>query len=298
MKVDLLPGTYVLAVSGGVDSMALLHAVAALGNKHRFVVAHFDHGIRPDSHQDRQLVAEKSRHYGLPFVYENGNLGPNASEAAARKARYAFLRSVERAANARAIVTAHHSDDVLETAVLNVLRGTYRKGLTSLASRPGLERPLLHMKKGAIIAYAHDHGLTWREDSTNTSTAYARNFVRHKLLAGTSELKKAQAHASLQRLHGMNNELDRHLLHVLHLQDAHHLLDRTMFVRLPHVVAREVMAAWLRNNGVRDFDSRTLLRLVVAGKTYPKGRLAPVGKGVTMVNLGKHLALKHIDRQK
>src|SRR5690606_4946866 len=131
MKLE--PGHYVVAVSGGVDSMALLDMVAKQSRpKVSFTVAHFDHGIRDDSHLDRRLVGEVAQRHNLPFVYERGELGAGASEALAREARYAFLRKVQHSTGARGIMTAHHHDDVVETAVLNMLRGTGRKGLSSL----------------------------------------------------------------------------------------------------------------------------------------------------------------------
>src|SRR5665213_799396 len=134
MNVDLVPGKYVVAVSGGVDSISLLHILQAQPGV-RLIVAHFDHGIREDSVEDRRLVQNVAREYRLPFVYDAGNLGVDTSEAAARQARYRFLRRVQQASGARAIVTAHHQDDLLETAILNLLRGTGRKGLTALSNR-------------------------------------------------------------------------------------------------------------------------------------------------------------------
>src|ERR1700712_59168 len=101
----LNPGTYILAVSGGVDSMVLLHVLAQQPGL-QLVVAHLDHGIRTDSAQDRQLVQKTARRLDVPFVYHEAKLGSDASEAAARQARYQFLRTAQQAAGARAIVTA------------------------------------------------------------------------------------------------------------------------------------------------------------------------------------------------
>jgi tRNA(Ile)-lysidine synthase TilS/MesJ len=98
-------------------------------------------------------------------------LGPKTSEAKARDARYKFLEEVKAVNKAKAIVTAHHQDDVLETAILNMLRGTGRRGLTSLQNRKNLIRPLLKFSKAAIKNYAKSHKLKWREDSTNENNA-------------------------------------------------------------------------------------------------------------------------------
>src|SRR5690606_5271626 len=105
--IKIRPGKYVVAVSGGVDSMVLLDLLRQKP-KLELIVAHFDHGIRPDSAEDRKLVQRVAKHYDLPFVYAEGKLGPKASEALAREARYAFLRRVQAEQGAEAIITAHH----------------------------------------------------------------------------------------------------------------------------------------------------------------------------------------------
>src|SRR5260221_102633 len=128
MELNVNPGKYIVAVSGGVDSMALLDMLVVLPGL-ELVVAHFERGIRADSDQDRQLVAATAARYGLPFVFMRGNLGAGVSEAAARTARYAFLGRVRGAHNAGAIITAHHQDDVIETALINLVRGTGSRGL-------------------------------------------------------------------------------------------------------------------------------------------------------------------------
>ena len=93
------PGRYVVAVSGGVDSMALLHLLQQQPGL-QLTVAHFDHGIRLDSEMDRFFVSDQARAYRLPYVYARGDLGPSASEDVARRARYQFLHQVRRAVEA------------------------------------------------------------------------------------------------------------------------------------------------------------------------------------------------------
>jgi tRNA(Ile)-lysidine synthetase-like protein len=105
--MHLSDGRYVVAVSGGVDSVALLDILRQQTGL-ELIVAHFDHGIRKDSCQDRLLVEQLAKRYGLTFVYEEAKLGPRTSEETARRARYAFLNKVMREHQAVAIVTAHH----------------------------------------------------------------------------------------------------------------------------------------------------------------------------------------------
>lgn len=287
--------TYVVAVSGGVDSVVLLDILAGvvagrqaerqmLGGEladapFRLVVAHFDHGIRPDSGEDRRFVQGLAQRYGLPFVYDEGRLGPGASEAAARQARYAFLRRVGQASHARAIVTAHHEDDVLETALINLLRGTGRKGLSSLRSTAGICRPLLEVPKARIKDYARQHGLEWREDSTNADTTYLRNYVRHVLLLRAGPAGRRRLREMVLAAQEQNQVIDRLLAEQLELQSGGShpgRLERHWFIMLPHAVAREAMAAWLRQSGINGFDRRTLERLVVAGKTLAPGKQADI----------------------
>lgn len=272
--IRLEPGHYIIAVSGGVDSMSLMHMLAAhhrdKSRPVRFTVAHFDHGIRDDSHIDRQLVAETARRLKLPFVYGEGGLGPQASEDEARQARYEFLRSVQQHANARAIVTAHHHDDVVETAVLNLLRGTGRKGLSSLKSRDGLVRPLLHVPKHALRAYAEANGLVWHEDSTNINQVYRRNYVRHSIIKRAKE-KSPQEYRRLlmllRRQRELNHAIDGLLEQLLHVQSSRTALRRRDVVNLPYAVAAELVAEWLRQNGKGNFNKWLIDRLTVAIRT-------------------------------
>lgn len=289
------PGTYVVAVSGGVDSMVLLDLLRQ-DERWKLVVAHMDHGIRPDSAEDRRLVEAAAQRFGLPFVYREARLGAGASEAAAREARYDFLAQVRDGHEARAIVTAHHQDDVLETAVINLLRGSGRKGLTALASRSGVERPLLMIPKNDIIAYAKDRGLEWREDSTNRNTDYLRNYVRHQLLPRFDAEGRQQLWEIITGLRGTNIELDDLLARQLAERLTAGGVDRSWFAQLPHDVARETMATWLRGRGVRDFDSKTLERLVVAAKTARPGKMFDVLHKVTLRVDADHLALTGAER--
>lgn len=292
MKVDLPIGTYVVAVSGGVDSMVLLDVLAKMASDdYHFVVAHFDHGVRADSDEDRKFVEATAEKYGLPFVFDRGNLGAGASEEAARKARYAFLNRVRAASGAQAIITAHHQDDLVETAFINLLRGTNRRGLTSLRSTGEIVRPFLGYRKQQLLDYAREHGLVWHEDSTNQDTSYLRNHVRHDIIPKLTSGQRAQIVATLQELTAVNQTLDEVLLAFLSKQPDVQTIDRSQFIQLPHAVSREVMAAWLRANGVRGYDQKTLERLVVAAKTYASGKVADVQRGYKMRLSVKYLTL-------
>lgn len=259
--------------------MVLLHLLAQKlqsparkkDKRTRFIIAHFDHGIREDSDIDWPLVKQTAERYGLSAVYDKGNLGPDASEAAARKARYEFLHRVREAANAGAIVTAHHQDDMIETAIINMMRGTGRRGMSSLKSTDTVVRPLLHVPKKDIYAYAKKEGLQWHEDPTNTDTKFLRNYIRHKVVPSMDKETRKKFVNIISSMHELNQHIDATLINHLHLHPATHKLDRHWFTMLPHAVAREVMAAWLRREGIRQYDKKTLERLVMAGKTMRYG---------------------------
>jgi tRNA(Ile)-lysidine synthase len=284
MKITLSSGRYVVAVSGGVDSVVLFDLLQRQPGM-RLTIAHFDHGIRPDSGGDRMFVQALAQKHGLPFVYDTAHLGPGASEAVARQARYQFLEQVRRASRARAIVTAHHQDDLLETAVLNMLRGTGRKGLTSLQDRSDIRRPLLGYSKQAIMAYAKAQGLVWHEDVTNHDQAYRRNYVRHSILPKLTAEKRQRLLAILAKQLEINGQLDMLLTNYLHLQPIAQRLNRPAFSQLPHAVAKEVMASWLRANGLSNFDKKTIERATINAKVGRTGSLTEL-KGKSRLVIG------------
>lgn len=271
MRVELEPGKYVVAVSGGVDSVTLLDLLAH-NSKVGMTVAHFDHGIRSDSQLDRKLVQQLAKKYGLPFAYHEGHLGPSTSEATARAERYKFLRQVQHATRADAIITAHHQDDVIETAIINMLRGTSRKGITSLKDHRHLRRPLLHIPKKDIHAYAKDQGLVWREDSTNQDTTLLRNYVRRVLVPKLGAKGRQDMLNHIGHLSVINRAIDNDLMLYLHLQPSRQILDRHKFAMLPHDVALEVMAQWLRSHEVTAFDRKLLEVLVIKSKMLEPGK--------------------------
>ena len=295
MTPSVDPGRYIIAVSGGVDSMVLLDLLQGQPGVD-LVVAHFDHGIRPDSSQDKELVQWAAECYGLPFEYEEGKLGPHASEAEARKARYDFLQRVKEKYHAKAIITAHHQDDLLETAILNLLRGTGRKGLTSLASRADIVRPLLPYSKQEILVYAKEHELKWREDSTNADDAYLRNYVRHQIIPKLPDDARERLLAELERTRTTNELIDTELADLLAAIADGGTLDRRAFNELPHDVAKELLATWLRQQGLTDFDKNTLERVVIAAKTKPPGMLVDLLHGNSLLVTKTQLALRMCER--
>lgn len=277
LAAKLEPGKYIVAVSGGVDSVVLLNMLSKLPEVD-LVVAHFDHGIREDSAKDKEFVEKLAKNYGTPFVSETAALGPDSSEATAREARYEFLYKVMGEQKAKSIVTAHHQDDVLETIIINLSRGTGRKGLSPMTTRPGIVRPLLEYSKAQILDYALAENLKWREDSTNTDTKYFRNYVRLHVIPKMTEQQKRELLDGAKFSHKRNEEIDE-LINVLMSEHQNDEFNREGFVVLPHNVAGEVLAQLLRKNNLA-FDRKNIEKLVVALKTLPAGSRVPISGGV------------------
>jgi tRNA(Ile)-lysidine synthase len=180
------PGTAVVAVSGGADSVALfdlLHGVAKeLGLS--LVVAHADHGIQMESGKVGRMVRDLAARYGLPFELGELHLGPDATETVARRARYAWLREVQHRLGAAYLVTAHHQDDQIETVVLRALRGSAPAGLAGIArsGRDGLVRPLLPFTHRELVTHVAARGLAAHDDPANADPRHLRSWVRATLL--------------------------------------------------------------------------------------------------------------------
>ncbi len=205
---DLLPpqSKLVVAVSGGVDSVSLLHLLSQLKDFYNWqlVVAHFDHKMRADSHKDSELVAQLAEDYGYPYYLQKYS-GTDHTEAALRKARYEFLSSLITELNYNYLLTAHHNDDRIETAIFNTIRGADRTGMTALRARRGhIVRPLLPFSKAEIITYAELQQLPYREDSTNADIGFSRNFVRHGLVPQGSMVFRNFHHTFTKRLNDLS----------------------------------------------------------------------------------------------
>ena len=176
------------AVSGGADSMCLLHLLWSQG--YDVTAAHFEHGIRgEESLRDAAFVESWCKERGIPFFPGYGDAPAYAEEngmsleEAARKLRYDFLYETAEAVGADLILTAHNLDDNAETLLFNLTRGSGTLGLRGIPqSRGKLLRPLLHVSRAEIEAYLAENKVPHVEDSTNRSDDYTRNLIRHRIM--------------------------------------------------------------------------------------------------------------------
>ena len=184
-RLALLPedGLILCALSGGRDSVALLHFLKAHGCS--VAAAHFDHRLRENSAADADFCRRLCAEWGVPFYQGEGDVAkqPGNTEANARAARYAFLERVAAEIGAAAIATAHNADDNLETVLLHLTRGCGLNGLTGIQPRRGLLiRPMLKTPRAAIDAYVEEFHLPFVEDETNADDKFSRNRLRHQVL--------------------------------------------------------------------------------------------------------------------
>ncbi len=193
---DVEPGTLiVVGVSGGPDSLALLHCLRGTG--YPLLVASFNHHLRPESDADVAHVQKIAEGLGLPFVTDSADVAAHAAayglsiEEAARELRYRFLFRAARKAGAGAVAVGHTADDQAETVLMHFLRGAGLSGLKGMPPRVTLPvfdaqiplvRPLLGWTRAQTEAYCRQHNLTYLTDSSNTDTTYFRNRLRHELL--------------------------------------------------------------------------------------------------------------------
>jgi tRNA(Ile)-lysidine synthase len=180
--LDGLTAPVVVACSGGADSLGLLVVAADAGLVP--VAVHVDHGLRPGSARDADVVRDAARRLGVRArsvavdVEPGGNL-----EARARDARYAALEAVRVEERASAVLVAHTADDQAETVLLNLMRGSAASGLAGMPARRGrIARPLLGVRRDAVRALVAARGLEPVADPSNDDPAFRRNWVRHEVL--------------------------------------------------------------------------------------------------------------------
>ena len=188
-----------IAVSGGVDSLVLLHSLEKLSSDHKWkiVVAHFNHQLRGRaSDADENLVRRTAARLKLPIVVGSENvrrfaeIGKFSIEMAARRLRHRFLARMAKVNKIRAVALAHHEDDQVEHFFLRLLRGAGTEGLAGMKHRSPspldknvvLIRPLLGFSKSELAKFAHENKIPFRDDATNFSLETPRNRLRNELL--------------------------------------------------------------------------------------------------------------------
>lgn len=260
----------ILAVSGGIDSVVMLHLFKDDAD---VVVAHYDHGIRPNSAEDCVFVEQLAKTYGKQFYTEHAQLGPNCSEESARAARYLFLRRLTKELGGK-IYTAHHSDDVIESVAINLLRGTGWRGLAAL-NNTEIERPLISWTKRDIYRYATEHQLHFRLDQTNSDDKYLRNRVREALLFEDSSKKQAIVELATKQRE-IARQIDAELAIISDEKYPRALMN------IDSNIAQEILRATLARQGISQTRPQ-LKRIIKAIRNYATGKQFPLNKNYTII---------------
>ncbi|MHC1785477.1 MAG: tRNA lysidine(34) synthetase TilS [Christensenellales bacterium] len=189
------PGRLLLGLSGGADSVALLHLLSALARESgcALICVHVHHGLRAAADAEADFVVALCREMGIPLMVKRVTVSEQGSvEAAAREARYRAFSQAMQEADCRVIALAHHADDQAETLMLHLMHGSGPGGMAGMSKfSQGIWRPLLAVRRDDLRAYLEANHLSWREDESNADTDHLRNAIRHKLMPIMREMSPA-----------------------------------------------------------------------------------------------------------
>lgn len=257
----------IVAVSGGADSVALLHLLIEAGYRN-LVVAHFNHRLRGKaSETDATFVEKLAKNLDLPIeigaadVRKLATSRKSSVETAAREARYGFLAETARKHRTRAVVLAHHADDQIETCLFNFLRGSGIAGLSGMKPSTkrvvdGVElellRPLLAMPKADLLAYLKERKIRFREDATNAVPEASRNKLRLKVLPLIEKLLGPSFKGSIVRNANLLADEEDLLSSLSAPMALREKLPVKLLRELHPALRRRVLHAWLKNQGIEE----------------------------------------------
>ena len=271
LKAAWDPGLfYLVAVSGGRDSMALLCFLHEAGFKN-LLVCHINHGLRGESSDaDERLVREEAGRLGYEAVIRQVDIAgfvraaKLSIEAAARILRYRAFAEISREKDCRRIFLAHHADDRIETVLINLFRGTGARGLAGIEAETtrvidGVEleliRPFLVVSRETIDDYISAKGVRFRDDESNTSDFALRNRIRNRLLPMLNEIFERDVRSAVLRaadLSALEDEWAVAAMGELPRKGEGGGLDVTIMRGLPAARRNRLLLFWLRESGVPD----------------------------------------------
>ena len=270
---------YLVAVSGGRDSVALLHWLLTQGYR-RLIVCHFEHGLRGRAGKsDARFVQRLAERRGLHFELGSADITSLAErrkqsiETTARQERLAFFERVGRRRRCRTIFLAHQADDQVETFLLNLFRGAGGRGLGAMRPRSKFDsleivRPLLGVWRSQIDSYVREHDLRFRDDKTNEKLGARRNRVRHRILPWLEKEFGRNLRKTIWRAATLLAEEEEYqesqLPTGLTIQPE---LPVEKIAALPVALQRRTIHRWLGRQGVADlsFDDVESVRQLLAG---------------------------------
>lgn len=266
---------FILAISGGLDSMVLLHAMQKLKPQAQLIVAHFHHGESDDpevkTYREQASLMVKSYCDLHGFMFFSGkSLEKLSSEDEFRQKRRQFFAQVKADYPHSILVTAHHKDDLLETWLLKMIRGTGAEGLENFKFwNQQVLRPLLSFTKAEILNYAQTEGLTWLDDPSNQENDYLRNWIRNEWLKALDAKVPgsiANLTNSLQRLVDEIKTDDQAIV-INYDYNSKNIstkasFNRTEFLQLSHSNQFKTLAKGMKGIGQREFSQGQLQEII------------------------------------
>lgn len=260
-------GSYVLAVSGGLDSMALLSIFSRLLPQAKVKVAYYHHGPSesPIQAQYRQqaleLVRQKVDELGLSHYEFISEIGGKAlvSEQEMREARWTFLNRLAQAEGA-IVVTGHHWGDHFETVLLKMIRGTSLEGVNTFKMwQKGIFRPLLNCTKDELAGYVRDRNFLWVEDPSNQDEHYLRNWLRENWLKSLEEKVTGGPDNLARSLFKIISSADSHAgLELVYTEESPEGLSREWYLGLTKAEQLTAIALFLKKHQIYQFTSGQL----------------------------------------
>lgn len=302
----------VVAVSGGMDSVALLDILFYLSTKYNFEIsiAHFNHKIRANSDEDEEFVKNLAQNYNIPFYHSSGKVKEYARkngmsiEVAARNLRYNFFEKTTRTIKADLLATAHNSDDNIETFFINLLRGS---GLTGLSGIPEIRqliknvriiRPLLNFSKAQIKQYALARNLKWKEDITNTWLEYTRNKVRLELIPFLREKFNPSIADNIMRitqfLQGADEFITQNIVEFYNIV-AENIDNQKVVVKIPllntynRYIQGEIISYLIKKNFELEHLNFNQIENILELKSKDTGSICEINKMITCYKDRNHL---------
>ena len=280
--------TVAIAVSGGSDSMALLHYAENLKNRPFNVIAiNVEHGIRgTESIEDSNFVATFCKNNGIPLLFyavdclSFSKENKMSLEESARKLRYQCFRSAISEKKCDYVATAHHMRDNAETVLFNIFRGTGIKGLSGITNHDKIIRPLLNTKKEEIEDYIRENNIPYVDDSTNFSPEYSRNFIRLELLPKIKE-RFPEAESCILRLSKIAEEQSSFIESEAKKLVSQSGSDVILDIHEHDAVMRTGVVLAMQTAGLKKDWQKVNIDSIIALKNNQTGKTVTLPKGIT-----------------
>jgi len=270
-----------IGVSGGRDSVALLHQLHAAGFR-KLIVCHLDHALRPESGKDARFVEQLAAKWGVEFVLKRVGVAALAKrrkkslETTAREARYEFFAQVAQERNCPRLFLAHHADDQVETLLFNLFRGAGAGGLAGMSPLSTrtvdgvalqISRPLLATWREEIDEYIAWHRLTFIEDASNTDRQFTRNRLRHEIVPALERAFGREIRRAIWRSAEILRAEDELLAELMGSTPPEFHVPE--LAAEPVAMQRRRLHAWLRLQGVPQvgFAEVETVRALLAGRS-------------------------------